>query len=308
MDISVLDWQRFASGSDVAGFVKDLGAACRDTGFFLVKGHGIPEALIHDVFAKGDAFFARPQAEKAALDIRNNPHNRGWACQGSEALDETSGQMDRKEAFNVGFDLPADDPRVLKGEPFRGVNIWPEIDGFRDTMLRYYDAVLTLGIGLHRAFEMDLDLPEGYFAPHFSEPMATLRVLSYPAAPDGEGIGAGAHTDYGSVTLLMTDGVGGLQVKPRGGDWINVPHVKGAYVVNIGDCLMRWSNDIYVSTPHRVLPPKTARRSIAFFLDPNPDSVITALPGTGKAKYPAITGADYLRSRLDATYTPKEVQ
>ena len=308
MDIPVLDWQRFASGSDVAGFVKDLGAACRDTGFFLVKGHGIPEALIHDVFAKGDAFFARPPAEKAALDIRNNLHNRGWACQGSETLDETSGQMDRKEAFNVGFDLPADDPRVLKGAPFRGVNIWPEIDGFRDTMLRYYDAVLTLGIGLHRAFEMDLELPEGYFAPHFSEPMATLRVLSYPAAPDGEGIGAGAHTDYGSVTLLMTDGVGGLQVKPRGGDWINVPHVEGAYVVNIGDCLMRWSNDIYVSTPHRVLPPKTARRSIAFFLDPNPDSVITALPGTGEAKYPAITGADYLRSRLDATYTPKEVQ
>ncbi len=308
MDIPVLDWQRFASGSDVDGFVKDLGAACRDTGFFLVKGHGISETLIRDVFAKGDAFFARPQAEKAALDIRNNPHNRGWACQGSEALDETSGQMDRKEAFNVGFDLPADDPRVLKDEPFRGVNIWPEIDGFRDTMLRYYDAVLTLGIGLHRAFEMDLNLPEGYFAPHFSEPMATLRVLSYPAAPDGEGIGAGAHTDYGSVTLLMTDGVGGLQVKPRGGDWINVPHVKDAYVVNIGDCLMRWSNDIYVSTPHRVLPPKTARRSIAFFLDPNPDSVITALPGTGEAKYPAITGADYLRSRLDATYTPKEVQ
>jgi len=307
MDIPVLDWQRFASGSDVHRFVLDLGRACRETGFFLITGHGIPDDLIADVFAQGDAFFARPKAEKSKVDIRNNPHNRGWACEGSESLDETSGQMDRKEAFNVGLDLTADDPRVLNGEPFRGVNIWPEIDGFRDTMLAYYDQIWALSRALHRAFELDLNLPQDYFAPHFTAPLATLRVLSYPAATDGTGIGAGAHTDYGSVTLLMTVGVGGLQVKPRGLNWIDAPHVPGAFVVNIGDCLMRWSNDIYVSTPHRVLPPKTARRSIAFFLDPNPDSVITALPGTGEAKYAAITGADYLRSRLDATYTPKDI-
>ncbi|WP_434287733.1 isopenicillin N synthase family dioxygenase [Celeribacter sp. SCSIO 80788] len=306
MDIPVLDWQRFATGSDVDGFVRDLGAACRDTGFFLISGHGIPEELIAEVFAKGDAFFALPMVEKSRIDIRKNPHNRGWACQGSEALDEKSGLMDQKEAFNVGYDLDAQDPRVLAGEPFRGVNVWPDLPGFRDTMLDYYDAVLDLGVALHRAFEMDLDLPEGYFPPHFTEPMATLRILSYPAAPDGDGIGAGAHSDYGSVTLLMTDGVAGLQVKPRGGDWMDVPHVPGAFVVNIGDCLMRWSNDIYISTPHRVLPPKTARRSIAFFLDPNPDSLLEALPGTGEAKYPTMTGAEYLRSRLMATYAMED--
>ncbi|MEC3862558.1 2-oxoglutarate and iron-dependent oxygenase domain-containing protein [Mesobacterium sp. TK19101] len=303
--IPVLDWQRYASGTDRAGFVADLGHACRDTGFFLISGHGIADGLIADVFAQADAFFALPDAEKAPLDIRNNPHNRGWAAQGSEALDESSGVMDRKEAFNVGFDLPADDPRVIAGEMFRGVNVWPDLPGFRDTMLAYYTAALDLGVALHSAFEEELGLPAGFFAPHFTEPMATLRVLRYPAATE-PGIGAGAHTDYGSITLLMTDGVAGLQVKPRGGDWMDVPHVPGAYVVNIGDCLMRWSNDTYVSTPHRVLAPQRVRRSIAFFLDPNPDSVITALPGTGAAKYPAITGADYLRSRLDATYTPKE--
>lgn len=300
--IPILDWQRYASGSDRAGFVADLGAACRETGFFLLKGHGVPEALIADVFAAGDAFFARPDAEKRALDIRRNPHNRGWAAEGSEALDETSGVMDRKEAFNVGFDLPADDPRVQAGEVFRGVNIWPDVPGFRATMLAYYRAALDLGVALHGAFEADLGLPPGYFAPHFTEPMATLRVLRYPASEGG--IGAGAHTDYGSVTLLMTDGVAGLQVRPRGGDWTDVPAVPGAYVVNIGDCLMRWSNDIYVSTPHRVLPPAQVRRSIAFFLDPNPDSMIAALPGTGAAKYPPVTGADYLRMRLNATYAP----
>lgn len=305
--IPVLDWQRFAGGKDRAGFVEDLGKACRETGFFLLSGHGVPEALIGDVFAQAEVFFSQPFAAKKPLDIRQSPHNRGWAAQGSEALDETSGQMDQKEAFNVGLDLAPDDPRVLAGEPFRGVNVWPDLPGFRDTMLAYYEAVWKLGTDLHAAFEIELGLPQGYFAPHFTAPMATLRVLHYPASQTGEGIGAGAHSDYGSVTLLMTDGVAGLQVQPRGGDWVDVPHVPGAFVVNIGDCLMRWSNDIYVSTPHRVLPPKRQRRSIAFFLDPNPDSVIAALPGTGDPKYAPITGAEYLRSRLDATYSPEEV-
>ncbi|MBU2994609.1 2-oxoglutarate and iron-dependent oxygenase domain-containing protein [Octadecabacter sp. 1_MG-2023] len=308
MDIPVLDWNRFTSGDDAEGFAADLGEACRETGFFVLTGHGISKDLIADVFTVADRFFALPPEEKAEIAISKNPHNRGWAQQGSEALDEASGLKDRKEAFNVGLDLPVDDPRVIAGEPFRGVNVWPDLDGFRSIMLDYYECALDLGRGLHRAFEADLGLPQDYFEPHFTEPMATLRVLSYPAAPDGEGIGAGAHTDYGSVTLLMTDGVAGLQVKPRGGDWMDVPHIKGAFVVNIGDCLMRWSNDLYVSTPHRVLPPKTARRSIAFFLDPNPESIITALPGTGAAKYAPITGADYLRSRLDATYTPEPTQ
>lgn len=303
--IPILDWHRFASGADRAGFVADLGAACRGSGFFLLTGHSVPEAQIAEVFAQADAFFALPEASKRPLDIRSNPHNRGWACEGSEALDETSGQMDRKEAFNVGFDLAADDPRILAGDPFRGVNIWPDLPGFRTAMLTYYTAVMDLGVALHEAFAVDLGLPDGWFAPHFTAPMATLRVLRYPACPDPSAgdIGAGAHTDYGSVTLLMTDGVAGLQVQPRGGVWADVPAVPGAYVVNIGDCLMRWSNDIYVSTPHRVLPPARVRRSIAFFLDPNPDSIIAALPGTGPAKYAPVTGADYLRTRLDATYS-----
>jgi isopenicillin N synthase-like dioxygenase len=295
MDIPVLDWRRFTSGDDPAGLAADLGQACRETGFFVIKGHGIPDDLITNVFAMADRFFALSMSEKEAQ-------------LGSEALDETSGLKDRKEAFNVGFDLPPDDPRVIAGDPFRGVNVWPNVTGFKGVMLEYYARVLTLGLAIHRAFETDLGLPLGYFEPHFTEPMATLRVLSYPAAPDGKGIGAGAHSDYGSITLLMTDGVAGLQVKPRGGDWTSVPHISGAFIVNIGDCLMRWSNDIYVSTPHRVLPPKTARRSIAFFLDPNPDSVIAALPGTGPAKHSPITGADYLRARLDATYKPEPTQ
>lgn len=303
--IPMLDWTRFASGDDAEGFVRDLGAACRDTGFFLLSNHGVEQGLIDDVFASADRFFDLTEAEKRTLSIHSNPHNRGWAKIGSEKLDENGTALDRKESFNIGFDLPPEDPRVVAGEPFRGVNLWPELPQFRAVMLAYYDTMLELGLAVHRAIAIDLGLDEHHFDDKFNEPMATLRLLHYPPATGADGeIGAGAHTDYGSISLLKTDGEPGLQVQQRSGGWTDVPHVPEAFVVNIGDCLMRWSNDIYVSNPHRVLPPRNRRRTVAFFLDPNPDALVAALPGTGPAKYPPIRGAAYLRSRLKATYEP----
>lgn len=302
MDVPVLDFERFATGTDRAGFTQDLGAACRGSGFFLLTGHGIDPVLIEDVFTKADAFFDLPKSQKDHLDIRHNGQNRGWVAEGTETLDDISGQVDSKEAFNIGLDLAPDDPRIVSGEPFRGVNVWPEVPGFRETLLGYYAAVHHLGMAIHHPIAMDLGLSENHFDAFLDAPMATLRLLRYPANDGANGIGAGAHTDYGSITLLMTDGEPGLQIRPRGGDWVDAPHVPGAFVVNIGDCLMRWTNDVYVSTPHRVAKPMRQRRSLAFFLDPNPDAMITALPGTGGPKYVPIKAADYLQSRLDATY------
>ena len=301
MSFPLLDWSDYAR--DPKGFAREMGATCRKNGFFLLRGHGISSALTAAVFAKAAQFFALDASKKATLSIASNPHNRGWAYMGSESLDETSAQRDRKEAFNIGLDLAPDDPRVQAGEAFRGVNLWPDLPEFRMTMLQYFRAVWGLGVDLLEPVARDLDLPPDHFTPSFDAPMATLRLLSYPAASGAsDEIGAGAHTDYGALTLLMTDGAPGLQLRPRGGDWQDVPHVPGAFIVNIGDCLMRWTNDLYVSTPHRVLPPPRARQSVAFFLDPNPDALIAALPGTGAPKYSPVTGADYLRSRLDATY------
>ncbi|GFE49783.1 2OG-Fe(II) oxygenase [Roseobacter cerasinus] len=303
--IPVLDWSRFES--DRAEFLSDLGQAVRGPGFFLLQNHTVSSDLRAKVFDMAEAFFSQPLAEKQALSILNTPHYRGWAAEGDESLDDSSAQVDRKESFNIGFDLAPEDPRVKRGDAFRGVNVWPQIDGFREVMLAYYDAALALGVDIHRAFAADLGLEAEHFTPAFADPMAALRLLHYPPGTGAENeIGAGAHTDYGAITLLMTDGEGGLQVKPRGGDWVDVPHVPDAYVVNIGDCLMRWTNDIYVSTPHRVLPPKRQRRSVAFFVEAHPDAVVAALPGTGEPKYPPVRAADYLRSRLDATYAPKE--
>lgn len=294
MDIPVLDWREFSR--DKPAFVAALGAAARGPGFLVLAHHDIPAALVADTFAAADRFFARPAAQKAA--VARNAANRGYVGHGTEALDDASGVKDRKEAFNIGLELGPDDPRM--GEPFRGQNLWPHLPGFRDTTLAYFAAAHAQGVALHRAVALDLGLAEDHFDAAFDAPMATLRLLNYPAG-DGS-IGAGAHTDYGSLTLLTTDGVGGLQVKPRGGDWIDAPRVDGALIVNIGDCLMRWTNDIYVSTPHRVVAPPAARRSIAFFLDPNPDAEVAALPGTGEPRYEPTTGADYLAERLAATY------
>lgn len=303
MQVPILDGTRIAGDPD--GVAAELGAAARGPGFFLLTGHGVSEALIDRVFAAGDAFFALPEAEKARIAI--DAGNRGWAAEGTERLDPESGAVDRKEAFNMGLDLGPEDPRVLAGAPFRGVNKWPELPGFADTLRAYFDAVQELGLRVMGLVARDLGLPPDHFDTAFDAPMATLRLLRYPPGTRADGldpaIGAGAHTDYGALTFLRTDGVPGLQLRQRGQeDWTDVPDVPGAFIINIGDCLMRWSNDTYVSTPHRVLPPPRLRRSVAFFLDPNPDAVIAALPGTGAPKYPETTGAAYLRSRLEATY------
>jgi isopenicillin N synthase-like dioxygenase len=282
-----------------------IGAACRDVGFFYVVNHGVSRSLMDDAFAVSQRFFARPLAEKAAIAMDVVGGNRGYSGLMREALDPTQGP-DRKEAFNIGLDFAPDDPEILAGKPFRALNAWPAVDGFRATTLAYFDACAALGGRLHRAFALDLGLPLDFFEDKFDRSMATLRLLRYPASPDGPGetAGAGAHTDYGNITLLATDDVGGLEVRKRSGEWIAVPPLAGAFVVNIGDCLMRWTNDIYVSTPHRVVNANPRERySIAFFFDPNPDAEVAAIPScvaNGVAKYPPILAADHLKYRLNA--------
>jgi isopenicillin N synthase-like dioxygenase len=235
--------------------------------------------------------------------------NRGFISFGGETLDPGK-PPDLKEAFNIGLELAADDPDLLAGKPFRARNLWPDVPQFRTTMLDYFDRVWALGITLHRAFALDLGIDATFFDDKFKKPMATLRLLHYPPTdhPPQQGqLGAGVHTDYGNVTLLATDSVGGLMVRDRSGQWLDAPVIPGAFVCNIGDCLMRWTNDIYVSTPHKVVtPPGRDRYSIAFFLDPDPDARVACLAtctdSTRPTRYPPVSAADFLRSRLEPTY------
>lgn len=278
-----------------------VGTACREVGFFLITGHGVAPALVADTFAASAAFFAQPAEFKAAMAIGRLGSNRGYVGPGVEALDENGGP-DRKEAFNLiwtdGRDRPA--------------NVWPELPGFRAVVQRYFDALLEVGRRLHRAFAIDLRLDEQFFRDKLDRPQATLRLLHYPAAPanapPGQ-LGAGTHTDYGNVTLLATDGVAGLQVRRRDGTWVDAPAPAGAFICNIGDCLMRWTNDIYVSTPHRVLEPAAERYSIAMFVDPNPEAIVSAIPSCvtegEPPRHAPVSARAYLEQRFASTYRPR---
>ena len=257
-------------------------------------------------FAQSAAFFARPLAQKQALAIERVGGNRGYSGLMHEALDPKRG-ADLKEAFNIGLDLAPDDPEIVARAPFRTLNVWPDLGPVSaTTMLAYFDACAALAGAIHRAFARDLGLPLDFFLDKFDRPMATLRLLHYPAPAGAGEIGAGEHTDYGNITLLATDDVGGLEARTRAGAWIAAPPMPGAFIVNIGDCLMRWTNDVYVSTPHRVVNRSGRERySIAFFFDPNPEAQVEAIPSClapgEAARYAPILAADYLRMRLDAS-------
>ncbi|MGD1067153.1 MAG: 2-oxoglutarate and iron-dependent oxygenase domain-containing protein [Vulcanimicrobiaceae bacterium] len=306
------DALRSSRRSDLIAFARQLGSAARTIGFFAVADHGVSSDLISAAFAQSRGFFAQSPAAKNAVGMERSPAYRGYARFGAERLDPDR-PGDAKESFNLGTELPPDDPDILAGTPFFGLNQWPELDGFRTTMLDYFAAMRTLSLALMRAFALDLGLAdEHYFATCFDRPLATLRLLRYPPHPgafDGTLYGAAPHTDYGILTLLAQDDAAGLEVRTREGTWISVEPMPGTLICNIGDALMRWSNDVYVSTPHRVVNASgRERHSIAFFADPNPDARIACFPScaseTRPAKYPPIAYAAYQRERYDATYGP----
>ncbi|WP_027852617.1 isopenicillin N synthase family dioxygenase [Marinobacterium litorale] len=283
-----------------------LGHACREVGFFYLTDHGIPDAVFEQLFGDSAQFFALPLADKEKLSIKQSSNNRGYVAISDEKLNPENG-ADFKEAFNIGVDLPADHPDVIAGKPFCGINYWPDLPGWRERMLNYFQLCLDVGRVVHRGFALDLGVDEEFFAGPLDNAIPTLRMLHYPpGGPDQTRVdaGAGEHTDYGNITLLKTDGVDGLQVRNRQGQWIDAPAVPGAFVCNIGDCLMRWSNDIYQSTPHRVRAPEAERYSVAFFLEVDPQTSVDPkeLFPDETPKYPPIAFADYLAQRLDATY------
>ncbi|MFT4057519.1 MAG: 2-oxoglutarate and iron-dependent oxygenase domain-containing protein, partial [Novosphingobium sp.] len=303
-DLPVIDISPLLGGSPegARAVARAIGDACRTVGFFYIAGHGVPAAQVEGVYALSRAFFDLPVSDKAGLTISRSMNNRGYAGIDDESLDPDA-PADLKEAFNVGREPEGDE--VLS--PADG-NQWPDIAGFREAMLDYYAAMRRLGEELHRAFALDLDLPEDFFAASIDRPLATLRLLRYPPAQvDEVRPGAGTHTDYGNITVLSQDMTGGLQVQLRDGRWLDAKPIAGTFICNIGDCLMRWSNDIYTSTPHRVFNTgDRVRHSVVFFFDPNADARIACLPHcatTGRpARYEPILAGEYLRQKLDATY------
>ncbi len=290
-----------------------LRRACLDKGFFYCAGHGIPQGLIDAAFAEAKAFFERPIEEKLAVDKARSFCNRGYEHMRGQTL-EAGAPADLKEGFYIGPDLPMDDPRVVAKRFNRGPNQWPaDQPGFRPVMMAYFAAMTDLGERLMRGMALSLGLPENHFDAFVREPLATLRLLHYPpqpkdAAPNEKG--AGAHTDFGGLTLLMQDDAGGLQVHDAASNsWVHADPIPGTFVVNLGDMISRWTNDRYRSTLHRVVNESGRERySIPFFFVGHPDHMVECLPnclGPGEQpKYAATTVEDHLKAMYQRTYAP----
>ncbi|MGG6240847.1 isopenicillin N synthase family dioxygenase [Nodosilinea sp. AN01ver1] len=290
----------------------DIYHACHGVGFLYLTNHGIPEEAIAAAFAQSQQFFALPLAEKQAIAWSSEVSNRGYIGLERERLDETQ-PGDLKEAFNLGREM--DPAAIATADAALMQNRWPaQPADFRATLTQFFDACATAAAKIFRAFALALDMPEEFIVSHHTAQNYTLRLLHYPpmhVSPQPGQIRAGAHSDYGTLTLLFQDDVGGLEVLSAQGNWIAAPAIPGAVLINTGDLTERWSNGVFRSTRHRVSLPQGEqaqrdRYSIAFFCEPNADALISCLPtcqGPGHPpRYPPIAAGDYLLSRLQATY------
>jgi isopenicillin N synthase-like dioxygenase len=257
--------------------VGEIRRACLDHGFFYVAGHGIPADLLGRLEDVSRRFFALPKVDKTAMAMALGGRAwRGYFPLGGEL---TSGEADAKEGIYFGEELGPEDPRVLAGTPLHGANLWPEkLPQMRAVVLEYLEQLSALSHRLLSLIARGLSLPQTWFCEHLTaDPIVLFRIFHYPPAPRRWGVGE--HTDYGLLTLVLQDGVAGLEVKTRSG-WIPAPPIDGTFVCNIGDMLDRMTRGRYRSTAHRVrnISPQS-RLSYAFFFDPAWNAALLPIPG-----------------------------
>ena len=302
--IDVAEIVRDAASPAARDAVEKIAAACREWGFFQVVNHGIPETLINDTWRETAAFFTGPQPVKdAIMRNRDNP----WGYYNNEL---TKNQRDKKEVFDYTTD--GTDPI------YRAENRWPDVAGpFQDSLCRYRDAVTALSLSLLEAFCVGLDLPPDFMRADFEHGhTGFVRLNYYPVRDPLEqsnlehlptaDLGVHHHTDAGALTVLLQDDVGGLQVF-RNGFWHDVRPEPGAFVINTGDMMQVWSNDIYRAAVHRVLAMDSRDRySIPFFFNPSSATDVAPLPSVisdeRPARYRTISWAEFRGKRTDGDY------
>lgn len=306
--VPVIDLDR-----DPAVVGAELDQVCTDVGFFQVTGHGVPDAVADRAWNATVAFFDLPLEQRMAVRPPSPGYPYGYIPFSGESLAASTGAVtppDLKEAYSIG---PVDAPPARE----MGVdqawawqpNLWPaDFPEFHEAWSEYFRVMLGLGSRLMGLFARGLSLPGDYFAASVDESPSALRAIRYPARTSGPEDGqlrAGAHTDYGTLTILKQDRVGGLQVQAHDGEWAGVETVSGAYVINIGDLMARWTNDRWRSTLHRVVDPAPdaageipSRHSMPFFHNANWDALVEALPRTGEPKYEPVLAGPHLQSKF----------
>ncbi|CAK8579500.1 unnamed protein product [Lathyrus sativus] len=301
------------SNFNIQQSVNLLKQSCTDSGFFYIVNHGISQEFMDQVFDQSKKFFNLPLDEK--MKVLRNDHSRGYTPLLDEILDpQNQLHGDFKEGYYIGVE--ATDP--LHHKPFHGPNLWPASDvlpGWRETMEEYQRQALEVGKAVAKIIALALDLDANFFNKQetLGDPIAILRLLHYQdkiSDPSRGLYAAGAHTDYGLITLLATDDVKGLQIcKNKEAEpqiWEDVAPLKGAFIVNLGDMLERWSNCTFKSTLHRVIGNGQERYSIAYFLEPGHDCLVECLPtcksDANPPKYAPIYYKDYLSQRYKETH------
>lgn len=274
--IPVVDIAPLLDGSDPHGVARQIRWALSNTGFMYVKNHGIAQDFVDSVFDVTRRFFDLPMQRKMELHVsRSDVALRGYIEPFGENTDPGK-TKDLKECFDIGPERDA-----LEG-PFFGPNQWPaEFSEFRQLVYGYHERMVDLSRKLLKGIALSLDLPANHFEALMRNPISIQRLLHYPPQTGHIGeniIGIGAHTDYGNLTILAQDDVGGLQVMNRDGDWVEGTPIRGTFVINIGDLVQRLTNDVYLANMHRVINTSGRERySIPFFIDADFDAIVSPL-------------------------------
>ena len=276
--LPVIDLSRASSPEDRKEIGKQLVALVETIGFFYVVGHGIDPTLLKNAFDSSREFFSLSEDQKQIIAV--NQAQRGWMRKGLTRL-EGSASADVKEVFFWGREVSEDDPDVLQKLPLVSPNQWPEqvLPNFKANILEYYQAVMALGSSLLECIAYGLDKNPEVFREKYTKPLGRGQLVYYPPISADDlacnSYSAAPHTDFGVLTILLQDSLGGLQVRHQNGEWIDVPPIEGSFICNIGDLLERWTNGKLKSTIHRVLNTSGKDRlSIPVFFDPNSDAWI----------------------------------
>lgn len=292
--IPSLDMSRLLAGDPQE--IEALRQGAQEIGFLVIRNSALSPEDVAEALAAYRAFFHLPETEKRKVDMAATGSNRGWGAPRSEQVDPAA-NPDYKEVFDCGFQLPEGDP--LSALPVYASNLWPDLPGFRTTVQGYYRAACGVAMDLLRVIAAAIGENQSYFDDKFDRPMALLRGNYYPARPDWAGerdFGIAAHTDYGCLTLLASDGVPGLEVLTRDGTWLPVEAAPGEFVINFGEMLEMWTGGRVRATLHRVIGTPAERISIPLFFNPNHDANVAP---DGAA---TVLAGDHLSKRFNETY------